>query len=362
MPKNAYIHIPFCKSKCRYCSFVSYPKLEMKEKYLNTLLREIDFFYKNENLNTLYIGGGTPSLLSCEEIAMLVNSFNFEDNAEVTIELNPETLTKEYFEGLKSAGINRISMGCQTFDDDILKLIGRRHNSNQVKSAVKTAQDCGFENISLDFIYGLPSQTAEGFFDDLTTAVSLGIKHISLYGLKIDEGCYFYNNSPQNLPDDDEQADMYLKAVEIMRDAGFEHYEISNFSKHGLYSRHNMNYWDNNSYYGFGIAAHGYENGARYSNFTDFESYLKNPLIHLTNNILTKQEKLEEEIFLGFRRMAGINVQSVNEKFSIDFESDYSDVIKKYISTGFLSKTEKGYRLTLNGVLVSNVVLSEFLH
>lgn len=333
----------------------------MREKYLHTLLREIDFFYKNENLKTLYIGGGTPSLLSCEEIATLVNSFNFEDNAEVTIELNPETLTKEYFEGLKSAGINRISMGCQTFDDDILKLIGRRHNSNQVRSAVKTAQDCGFENISLDFIYGLPSQTAEGFSEDLLTAVSLGIKHVSLYGLKIDEGCYFYNHFPQNLPDDDSQADMYLKAVEIMQDAGFEHYEISNFARRNFQSRHNLNYWNNNTYYGFGIAAHGYADDVRYSNFTDFKSYLKNPLMHLSNNRLSKQEKLEEEIFLGFRRMTGIDVQAVNEKFCIDFERVYADVIKKYISAGFLSKTAKGYSLTVKGVLVSNVILSEFL-
>ena len=334
----------------------------MKEKYLNALEREINCFYRNEKLNTLYIGGGTPSLLTVEEISSLVNLFKFSDNAEITAELNPETLTREYFEGLKLAGINRISMGCQTFDDNILKLIGRRHNSNQVKAAVKTAQNCGFENISLDFIYGLPSQTIEGFCADLQTAVSLGVKHISLYGLKIDEGCYFYKNPPQYLPDDDMQADMYLKAVEIMRNAGFEHYEISNFSRKDFYSRHNLNYWDNNSYYGFGIAAHGYVDSVRYSNFVDFENYLKNPHIHFSENILSKEEMLEEEIFLGFRRMAGINVQSVNEKFSIDFESDYSDVIKKYISTGFLSKTEQGYRLTLNGVLVSNVVLSEFLH
>lgn len=359
MVKNAYVHIPFCKSKCRYCSFVSYPAFEKKEQYLKSLYQEIDYFYKNELLDTLYIGGGTPSVLSVNEVESIVSCFNFEEHTEITIELNPETLTYEYFAGLKKIGINRISLGCQTFDDEILKLIGRRHSSEQVKTAVKNAQNAGFDNISLDFIYGLPTQSIDCFVLDLKTAVDLGVEHISLYGLKIDDGCYFYEHLPANLPDEDMQADMYIKAIETLCD--FEHYEISNFCKKGYHSRHNLNYWNNNTYYGFGIAAHGYVEGIRYSNFCDFENYFKNPLHHAASHQLNLQEKLEEEIFLGFRRMKGINFQDINTKYNIDFEKKYSKILEKYLSGGFLEKDDYGVKLTLPGVLVSNVILSEFL-
>lgn len=361
MVKNAYIHIPFCKSKCKYCSFISYAQIDKKDEYIKHLLEEIQYFYRREKLNTLYIGGGTPSLLNSGDISKLVSQFNFEDDAELTIELNPENLDKDYFSKLKDSGINRISMGCQTFDDHILKLIGRRHSSFHVEAAVKLAQGCGFENISLDFIYGLPEQCTASFADDLNRAVSLGVKHISLYGLKIDEGCYFYNNMPENLADDDTQADMYLKAIELLKNNGFEHYEVSNFAKRNYYSRHNLNYWDNNSYYGFGISAHGYVNGVRYSNYCDFESYFKNPITHAREHELSEQEILEEEIFLGFRKMSGINLNDINKKFGINFEEKYSEILKKYLSYGYLSKTENVYKLTDSGILLSNTILSDFL-
>lgn len=361
MVKNAYVHVPFCKSKCNYCSFVSFPNLDLKCSYLTALRNEILHFYNMEKLNTLYIGGGTPSLLVPDEVKNIVSMFLFENNAEITIELNPETLTLDYLKLIKTAGINRISIGCQTFDDSILKIIGRRHNAEQVSRSVKFAQTAGFDNISLDFIYGLPYQTIEGFENDLKTAVSLGVKHISLYGLKIDEGCYFYKNYPENLPDEDMQADMYMKAIEILGASGFEHYEISNFARKDFYSRHNLNYWDNNSYYGFGIGAHGYDGFTRYYNFSDFENYFENPLVHANEHILSNQEQLEEEIFLGFRRMSGINTGMINKKFDIDFDKKYSKIIEKYVSGGFISKTQVGYKLTDEGILVSNVVLSEFL-
>lgn len=361
MVKNAYIHIPFCKSKCRYCSFISYPDLELKESYLEALQKEINHFYEKEPLNTLYIGGGTPSVLSASELRGFIGNFSFEKNAEITVELNPETLTGEYFCELRDFGVNRISLGCQTFDDEILKLIGRRHSSNQVKNAVKLSQDNGFENISLDFIYGLPTQTISGFERDLKTVVELGVKHISLYGLKIDEGCYFHEHQPENLPDGDVQADMYLKAIEILTDSGFGHYEISNFAREGYESRHNLNYWDNNSYYGFGMAAHGYKDGVRYSNYEDFESYFRFPHIHDLTHRISMQEQLEEEIFLGFRKMSGIDVERINSKFSIDFDEKYKKVLEKYLSTKHLLKTASGYKLSDNGILVSNVILADFI-
>lgn len=357
--KNAYIHIPFCKSKCKYCSFVSYPKLELKEKYLHALKSEITERYLGEPLETLYIGGGTPSLLSAEEISTILNLFKINQNTEVTIELNPETITQKYLSELKNIGINRLSFGCQTFDDKILKLIGRRHNSKDVENAVCYAKNTGFDNISLDFIYGLPEQTIEMFENDLKKAISLDIQHVSLYGLKIDEDCYFAKFPPKNLPDNDTQADMYLKAIEILTQNGFEHYEISNFSKKGYNSRHNLNYWDNNTYYGFGCGAHGYENGIRYSNFTELEEYIKNPLTHKEMHKLSQMEILEEEIFLGFRKISGICAENINKKFNIDFKKKYEKVLNKY--NDFIKETDKGYKFTSDGILISNVILAEFL-
>lgn len=357
MTENAYIHIPFCKSKCNYCSFVSYAKLHLKNEYLNALEKEILTNYKNEDLNTLYFGGGTPSVLTPAEFKSVISLFNLKPETEITAELNPETITLEYLQELKETGINRLSFGCQTFDENILKLIGRRHNADDVENSVNYARQAGFKNISLDFIYGLPSQSIESFENDLKHAISLGVEHISLYGLKIDEGCYFYNHTPKNLPDEDAQADMYLKAIETLKD--YEHYEISNFSKHGYNSRHNLNYWDNNSYYGFGCAAHGFENGSRYYNCSNLENYIENPTTHEYSQTLTTQEKLEEEIFLGFRKMSGINVEKINSKFKINFKEKYSKILNKYQK--YLKETNDGYKLTNDGILVSNTILAEFL-
>ena len=218
MATSAYIHIPFCKSKCKYCSFISYPDFQKKEQYLKTLENEIRYFYQKEPLKTLYFGGGTPSTLNINEFERLINLFDFEKNPEITVELNPENITFEYLQNLKRLGINRLSIGCQTFDDRILQTIGRRHNAKDVKNAVENAQKADFKNISLDFIYGLPNQTIDGFSHDLITAKSLNIQHISLYGLKIDENCYFHRCPPENLPDDDTQADMYITAIEALKD------------------------------------------------------------------------------------------------------------------------------------------------
>ena len=361
MTKNAYIHIPFCKQKCNYCSFVSFVSQNKQAEYVNAICNEIKYRYKGELLDTLYFGGGTPSLLSIEEIKQILEHLNFNQNTEVTFEANPETLTVEYLEELKKLGINRLSLGCQTFNPDILNIIGRKHSPQDVIQTVKIAQNIGFNNINLDFIYGLPTQTIEEFSSDLRKAASLGIQHISLYGLKIDEGCVFYKKMPANLPDSDTQADMYLKAIEVLTSLGFEHYEISNFSKNSFESKHNLNYWNNNSYYGFGVAAHGYENGTRYSNTTNIKKYLENPHEHAFENKLTEQEKLEEAIFLGFRKMNGINIQTINSKYGINFDNKYKNIIQKYTQTGHILKTQNGYKLSDTGILVSNYILSDFL-
>jgi oxygen-independent coproporphyrinogen-3 oxidase len=335
--------------------------LELKEQYLKALKLEITSKYRNEKLNTLYIGGGTPSTLTVNEIEQLLCLFDTEKDAEITIELNPETMSFEYFRGLKDIGINRVSLGCQTFNDDILKRIGRRHNSQQAIDAVAYAKDAGFKNISMDFIYGLPNQTLQDFSSDLNKAISLGVTHISLYGLKIDEGCYFYEHRPENIANDDIQADMYLNACKIMKENDFLHYEISNFAKKGCESRHNLNYWYNNSYYGFGVAAHGYIEGVRYANKNELGDYIKNPLICADEHKITQREMLEEEIFLGLRKSKGLDISAINRKFGIDFKEKYSNVIDKYQKSGYLNFDGNICNLTESGILVSNVILVDFL-
>ncbi len=361
MTSSVYIHIPFCRQKCKYCSFVSFPWLDRKEQYLKVLKQEIQNKYKGEVLKTLYFGGGTPSLLSLDDLVTLLTLFEKNNDTEITLEINPETVDRQYLEGLKNIGVNRLSIGCQSFDDDILRAIGRIHTAQQVEKVVKQAQSVGFGNISLDFIYGLPNQSLESFSNDLKKAITLGVQHISLYGLKIEEGSYFYKNSPQNIATVDEQADMYLSAVQILESQGFEHYEISNFSKNGYNSRHNLVYWNNENYYGFGLSAHGYLNNIRYSNFCDLDDYLENTGMAELETKLLKSEQLEEEIFLGLRRMKGINCIDINRKYDINFEEKYKNILVKYLDSGHIQKTLSGYKLTLQGVLISNMILSEFL-
>ncbi len=351
MPKSAYIHIPFCKSKCKYCSFVSF--VGMKDSYFDALLADINGNYKGENLNTLYFGGGTPSLISAEMISNIVSEFKLADGCEVTLEMNPDDARLDYLKALRDIGINRISMGSQTFNDDVLKLIGRRHTSKDTVMAVETAKKAGFDNISLDLIYGLPDADIK---KDLEVITSLDIRHISTYGLKIEEGSHFYNYPPKNIPDDDMQADMYLEINSFLENKGYCRYEISNFAQKGFESKHNLNYWNNKEYYGFGAAAHGYVDGIRYSNYETLEEYSKNPSGFAAKHRVSPQEKLEEEIFLGFRKEEGINIQ----KMDIDFDKKYKSVIDKYFPR-YIQKTPCGYKLTLEGVLLSNNILSDFI-
>lgn len=359
MVKSVYIHIPFCLSKCRYCSFISFNKLEKKTGYLYSLLKEIDYYYKEENLDTIYFGGGTPSLFSVNELKKILDKFNYSNNTEITIEVNPDSVNFEYLRGLKEVGFNRLSIGSQSFDDEILKIIGRRHNSEQIFQTIDWAKQAGFNNISVDLIYGLPNQTLDIFEKDLDKINTLDIQHVSLYGLKIEEGCYFYNNYPENIADEDLQADMYLKAIEKLEK--FEHYEISNFAKNGCESKHNLNYWKENEYYGFGVAAHGFVDGVRYSNYCTLEEYMNNPISHEFGKFLTEQEQLEESIFLGFRISKGININEINSRFNINFCEKYKKVLDKYTETGHIIKTNLGYCLSNEGFLLSNLILAEFI-
>lgn len=361
MVESAYIHIPFCRQKCRYCSFISFPTLEYTDEYINALKKQILLLYKGDCLKTLYFGGGTPSLLPFEKIEEIIKLFNFEKNAEITLEINPETVNFDYLKNLKKSGINRLSIGVQSFDDNILSNIGRKHNADDVFTVIKNARLNGFDNISLDFIYGLPNQSSESFINDLKQAIELNVEHISLYGLKIEEGCYFAKFPPQNSADEDLQAEMYENAIEILTKYGFSHYEISNFAKEDKYSRHNVNYWECGEYYGFGLAAHGYENGIRYSNQISLKNFIKAPTEKSTENKLTKQEMLEEKIFLGLRLKNGLNIANLNKMFNIDFEKKYKKILNKYIKSGHLSLKNGILQFNKSGILVSNYILADFL-
>lgn len=361
MIKNAYVHIPFCIRKCNYCSFVSGINISRKEQYIDVLIQEIKNNYKKEELETLYFGGGTPSLLSENDIEKIISLFNLNKNAEITLEVNPETVEKEKFKKIKNIGINRISLGIQTFDNSILKLIGRNHDEQNIYNAVEIIKNSGFDNISIDLIYGLPNQTKEIFEQDITKAINLDIQHISTYGLKIEENSFFYKNMPSNLPDDEQQAEMFLFLCDLLKENNFIHYEISNFTKKGFESKHNCSYWKNKNYYGFGLNASGYENNIRYKNQSNFEKYLLNPLKKEEIIKLTNQEIMEDEIFLALRLENGINIDEINEKYNINFEDKYKEIINKYQKLDLLKIENRHCKLTKQGILLSNEVMSEFI-
>lgn len=359
MPQACYIHIPFCKRKCQYCSFISFNKLELITGYVYSLLKEIGENYNGELLKTLYFGGGTPSLISVDLLSKIIKKFSYTSETEITIEVNPDDCTLDYLRSLKELGFNRLSIGAQTFDDKLLQLIGRRHNSEQIIKSAEYAKLSGFNNINIDLIYGLPNQTINSLKQDLDTIIELDIQHISTYGLKIEGGSYWEENTPQNIPDEDLQADMYEGINKILTYAGFDRYEVSNFAKKGFESRHNLTYWNNEEYYGFGVSAHGYVKGIRYSNYRTLEEYMNNPTKNEYGRILSNKEKLEEEIFLGFRKTEGISVKKIQEKFNVDFDEKYKNVLEKY--SDYIIKTPKGYAFNIKGTMLSNEILPDFL-
>jgi oxygen-independent coproporphyrinogen-3 oxidase len=354
---SLYIHIPFCVKKCNYCSFVSFPLKDTAfEQYFCALKKEFDAKAKGQ-LSTVYFGGGTPSVIPVEFYKQF--DFDFAPDYEFTFEVNPGTVDTEYLQALRSIGVNRLSIGIQSFDDEILKSIGRIHSAKEAINCVKMAQEAGFENISIDLIYGLPNQTMELFEDSLKQAINLGVQHISTYGLKIEEGTPFGQKTPENLPDEDLCADMYLTSIEMLEENGFKQYEISNFAKKSKESRHNMTYWQNSPYIALGVSAHGYQDGIRYYNTSDFKKYLKNPIVPEFAKKLTEEEILQEGIFLGLRMKQGINLNEFKLRYGVDFEEEYKDILKKYDE--FFIRKGNRISLTTQGLMLSNVILSEFI-
>lgn len=362
MIENAYIHIPFCRQKCNYCAFQSFAVPDYIPKYIETLKKEIKLKYGNEDLKTIYFGGGTPSLLSACQINAILDELKYNSNTEITLEINPETADKDYLKTLKNeTPVNRLSIGVQTFDDEKLRALGRLHNSKRVFEVISEAKKQEFRNISIDLMYGLPSQTVGEVEKDVDTALTLNTEHISLYGLKIERGTNWSHKPPENLPNDDIQADMYEKIIELLTKNGYIHYEISNFSLPGFESKHNLSYWKNKNYYGFGLGASGYEGNERYTNAMTFKRYFENPVSKSFSYPLTPQEITEDEIYLGLRCAEGINIECFNEKFNVNFKKKYIDIIEKYTQTGHLQIKNGNLFLTTKGMLISNEIFSEFI-
>ncbi len=354
--KSIYIHIPFCTTKCNYCNFISFPRKQaFIESYFVALEKEISFNLKERNpsFNTVYIGGGTPSITDgfyYEKLLCLINLFA---DAEITIEVNPGTASLQYLEKLREIGFNRLSIGVQSFNNGLLSCLNRQHSAEDAVNTVKQAREAGFANIGIDLMYGLPGQGLPDWEKTLHKAISLDLEHISAYGLKIEAGTKFGETLPQNLPDEDETVRMYLKTIEILENNGFIHYEISNFCKPGHESKHNLAYWNNREYFGFGLGAHGYVDGVRYSNSEVLEDYIARPTRRARQKRLSKAEIEEEGIFLGLRLRNGLDISG--------FKGKYSDIIDKYTLLGLVCLKNNRLALTPEGILLSNNILAEFI-
>ena len=370
---GVYIHIPFCASKCSYCDFYSLPNQdELMDRYQKALIRHIEESALQMTpyfIDTVYFGGGTPSFYGarrlCELFETLKTNARVLKSAEVTVEMNPDSVTKEGLHLLHEAGVNRISLGVQSANDDILRLIGRRHNYRQVIEAVKLIRAEGFDNLSVDLIYGLPTQSRSDWADTLSNALALLPEHLSCYGLKVEEGTPIckYQDSPL-LPNDDDQADMYLYMTDVMERYGYQQYEISNFARPGRQSRHNLKYWQLDEYMGFGPAAHSYVGGVRYSYVRDLKKYLDG--VENGGSIVDEYEKIDkaesaaEYIMLGMRTTRGI---SKDEYFAI-YRSGFDKIeylLSEYENKGWVRQAGDRWRFTSSGFLLSNILIGTLL-
>lgn len=366
--RGLYVHIPFCIKKCDYCDFISFSDCYHREKeYLEALVSEFRT-YEDKAVDTVYIGGGTPSSLSTNGLVFLLDKiyeyFSVADDAEITMEVNPKTADMQKLRAIRNAGVNRLSIGVQSFCDEELSRIGRIHTSMDATNCILDAKFAGFKNISIDLMFGLPKQTVETFRNSLIKAVTAGVNHISAYSLILEEGTPLYDkvqNWELRLPVEAVEAAMYDTAVETLAASGFNQYEISNFSKKGYESRHNLKYWDCEEYIGCGVAAHSYFRGSRFSNHETLDEYIKNPTEHLNITELTNKDKMSEFMILGLRKTEGIDIQEFECRYIHSPYEIYGDVIDKYIRAGLLVH-EKGFlKFTPRGLRISNTVLCEFV-
>lgn len=369
-----YIHIPFCIKKCEYCDFVSYcNKKEYVPQYINALKKEIkNNINKEYKITTIYIGGGTPSSIEENYIADIIETIklnmndedlkNFE-NIEVTIEVNPGTVNKEKLQVYKKIGINRLSIGLQETHNELLKSIGRIHTYEEFIKTYKLARKIGFNNINVDLMIALPNQTIQDIKENLEKITKLNPEHISVYSLILEEGTPFYNKYNENkikLPDEELERNMYWYVKNTLENNGYMHYEISNFSKKGFESKHNMNCWNQEEYLGFGVAAHSYNNRIRYSNTKSIEEYIKG-----SNKIIHEEQTLEdmqkEYMLLGLRKIEGINIQKFKNKFAQNPIFIFKEQLNKLVDEELIIVDGNEIKLTNKGLDLANIVWEEFV-
>ncbi|EFX53292.1 putative oxygen-independent coproporphyrinogen III oxidase [Streptococcus cristatus ATCC 51100] len=370
-PTSAYVHIPFCTQICYYCDFSKvFIKNQPVDSYLEHLIEEYDS-YDIKKLRTLYIGGGTPTALSAPQLAFLLekltDKLDLSYLEELTIEANPGDLDQEKIAVLKDSPVNRVSLGVQTFNDRMLKQIGRSHLEKDIYENIANLKKAGFDNISIDLIYALPKQTMEDVKTNVAKAIALDIPHMSLYSLILENHTVFMNRMRRGklpLPKEDLEAEMFEYIISELEKAGFEHYEISNFSKPGFESRHNLMYWDNAEYYGIGAGASGYVNGVRYKNHGPIRHYLQAVEAgnaRVQEEVLTLNEKMEEEMFLGLRKKSGVSKKRFEEKFGLSFEDQYGAVVSELTEQGLLVPDKDIVRMTKQGLFLGDTVAEKFI-
>ena len=364
-----YVHVPFCVKKCNYCDFCSYPieSIGSRDAYIESLCREIEA-YKGQEIraNTLFFGGGTPSLLTPEQFDKIVRSikesFTFDKNIEFTVEANPVTLNCDNLSAYIAGGVNRISIGLQSVHNNELKILGRIHSYEDFLASYRLVRDFGINNVNVDIMYGLPEQTVESFSDTLRTISALSPEHISVYGLILEEGTPFYNfKGTLTFPSEDEECDMYYTAASMLRELGYSHYEISNYSKSGYESRHNLNYWRDGEYLGFGVAAYSYYNGMRFGNCSDINEYLRSDSSVAYSERIDEVARRYEYAMLALRLSEGICLSDYRDKFGIDFLKGREMKISELERLGYLVVDVDRLYLTEKGFYVSNLILSELL-
>lgn len=370
-PLEIYVHIPFCVKKCDYCDFLSGPADKSRqEAYVRALLWEINGlpYNRTHQVTSVFFGGGTPSLIDAslieEILSNLKKKYLFSPEAEITLEANPGTLTKEKLTIYRNAGINRLSLGLQSVDDEELQALGRIHTYEEFLESFRLARKTGFSNINVDLMSAIPGQTYEKWIKNLRTAAELQPEHISAYSLIIEAGTPFAEKE-LDLPDEDTEYRMYEATAEILAEYGYHQYEISNYAKQGMECRHNIGYWKRTEYLGIGLGAASLYERLRFSNTSDMEEYLlksRNPeQIRKEVHLLTQREEMEEFMFLGLRMTEGIRERDFASCFGVPIWQIYEKTLDKYQQTGFLEQTNGEWRFTRKGIHVSNVILAEFL-
>ncbi|NLK69721.1 MAG: radical SAM family heme chaperone HemW [Clostridiaceae bacterium] len=371
-----YVHIPFCIRKCNYCDFPSYSNMDnIFSQYTNALCKEIEFVsekYKNGLVDTIFFGGGTPSVLSAKDISKICNTiqkkFRISNNAEISIEVNPGTITKEKLETYRALNINRISIGVQSANDRILNFMGRIHTRQMIEQSLELIKECGFKNINADIIFGVPNQTMVDLQDTIEFVLNKEVTHISCYSLKVEENTPWYELQKRGeLPqvDDGLEREMYYWIVSRLKNSSFEHYEISNFAKPGFKCIHNIKYWTDKPYLGFGSAAHSYINNTRYSNVENPVEYIsavnanKSPI--QGTDIIDDVERLSEIFILGLRLIEGVNLEALEHVFGRKSLKKYDEKIEMLVNKDFLCIENGNLKLTKLGLDFANLVWVEFI-